>query len=364
MRLLLVFLTLLNLSFAQDSVKEPFLLSIKGRSGFLAAHHGTLGHLSKERIFGAELSLSTRLTGSKNWHQAYKNPIVGITLLATSVGNQAILGNSFGALGFIDFPMSRSEKHFLSAKLSLGLGYISKVYNPQTNPKDVAISSHFNAMLCLGIQGRWYWNEKNALLYSFDLTHLSNGSFSIPNLGLNMPNVGIGYERQIGSKNVQKVQPRFIEKTSFFRNWKLTSIGILSGKEIFPSGGKRYPVYAISQMLHKQFRPKVAMELAFDVISKQALFGYRSYIPKTQWSVLQIGTYAGFALPLNKLRIVLGMGVYLKDRYDMDNELYHRVGIRYQCNNGLLFNVVLKSHWAKADYTEWGIGYTFKTTKK
>ncbi len=364
MRLLFVFLIFCIKCIAQDSVTEPFLLSVKGRSGFLAAHRGTLGHLSKDRIFGAEVSISKRLSGSKSWHYAYKNPIVGVTFLGTSVGNNAVLGNSLGALAFIDFPMSRSQKHILSAKLSLGLGYISKVYDPQTNPKDVAISSHFNAMLCLGIQGRWYWNSKNALLYSFDLTHLSNGSFTIPNLGLNMPNIGIGYERQIGSQVQQKVAPRTIEKTSFFRNWKSSTIGIVSGKEIFPSGGKRYPVYAISQLVYKQFKPKVAMELAFDIISKQSLFGYRSYIPKTQWSVLQLGAYSGFSLPINRLRIILGMGVYFKDRYDMDNELYHRVGIRYQCDNGLLLNVVLKSHWAKADYTEWGIGYTFKTTKR
>jgi hypothetical protein len=66
---------------------------------------------------------------------------------------------------------------------------------------------------------------------------------------------------------------------------------------------------------------------------------------------------------LDKLTLVAGMGVYLKDRYDSDNEIYHRVGMRYQCDNGLLLNVVLKSHWAKADYAEWGIGYTFNYKK-
>ena len=54
----------------------------------------------------------------------------------------------------------------------------------------------------------------------------------------------------------------------------------------------------------------------------------------------------------------------MKDRYDMDNELYHRVGMRYQFDNGLLLNMVLKTHWAKADYVEYGIGYTLKPTNQ
>jgi hypothetical protein len=39
------------------------------------------------------------------------------------------------------------------------------------------------------------------------------------------------------------------------------------------------------------------------------------------------------------------------------------VGMRYRFDNGLLLNLVLKSHWAKADYVEWGVGYTFNYSK-
>jgi hypothetical protein len=61
---------------------------------------------------------------------------------------------------------------------------------------------------------------------------------------------------------------------------------------------------------------------------------------------------------------VLGMGAYVKDRYQPDGPLYHRIGMRYQFSNGITANLVLKSHWAKADYVEWGIGYTFKHGKR
>lgn len=349
---------------AQDSIVDSYFISLKPKAGYLAAHRGTMGHLPKERIFGAELSFSKRLGGANNWAANYKNPMVGVSLYASTVGNKEILGNTFGWYSFIQFPMSRNPKHFLAAKISAGLGYVTKVFDQQTNPKNVAMSSHVNALLCLGIEGRWQFSPKHALIYSFDMTHLSNGSSKVPNLGLNMPNIGLGYSYTVKEKTRLKVAPLVIQHTPFLRSWNYTTLGILSFKETFPTGGKKYPVYAISNFVWKQFRPKVGMEIALDVFSKQAIFDYRWYIPKTQLSVLQIGGYVGYLLPLNRLKFVLGMGAYIKDRYNMDDRFYHRVGMRYQFDNGLLVNLVLKSHWAKADYVEYGIGYTFKSKRK
>jgi hypothetical protein len=117
-------------------------------------------------------------------------------------------------------------------------------------------------------------------------------------------------------------------------------------------------------MERKLFRPKVGMEIAFDLMSKQSVFNYKGYVPKTQWTIFQMGVYAAYVLPLDHMQIVLGMGAYVKDRYQPDGPLYHRIGMRYQFDNGVTANLVLKSHWAKADYIEYGIGYTFKYKKK
>jgi hypothetical protein len=111
-------------------------------------------------------------------------------------------------------------------------------------------------------------------------------------------------------------------------------------------------------------RPKVGFEAAFDIISKQAIMGYKPEITKSQWDILQIGAYIGYLLPLDRLHFVLGMGMYIKDKYQPEDFMYHRVGMRYYFPNGLNAQVVLKSHWARADYVEWGLGYTFNFKKR
>jgi hypothetical protein len=343
-----------------DSVRNDWSISLKPKSGFLAAHRATMSHLPKERIWGAELSIYKRLYNSTSWSKSYKNPFIGMTIYGSTLGNKAILGFGAGSYAFIEFPMSRKDrKNCLTAKLSAGLGYVSKIFSQSQNPKNVATSSHLNALLCLGLQGRWQFHPNHCLIYSMDMTHFSNGSSKVPNLGLNMPFLGLGYGYTFAHQKVSYCAPKTFQKTPFFSNWKLTLVGIASFKEMFPTGGKVYPVYALNSFVSKQFKSKVGMEFGLDFISKQSLFNYKPYIPKTQWSIFQMGTYAAYVLPLNKLRFVLGMGVYLKDRYDSDDEIYHRVGMRYYCSNGLELNLVLKSHWAKADYVEYGIGYTF-----
>jgi hypothetical protein len=74
---------------------------------------------------------------------------------------------------------------------------------------------------------------------------------------------------------------------------------------------------------------------------------------------LQIGAYAAYLVPLDRFHFVFGMGAYIRDKYSPEDPVYHRIGARYYLKNGIIFNLTLKSHFARADYLEYGIGYTF-----
>lgn len=363
MKIAFLFFLLPIFCYSQEGKVDDWTFSFKGKSGFLAAHRGTMGHLAKDRLFAGELSFVKHMR-SKEWSEDYKNPYAGFTLYGSNLGNKEILGYGFGAYGFIEFPWIRSEKHVFTSKLGAGLGVVTKVYDKDKNTKNVPMSTYLNAVICLGIQGRWYIKPEHALVYSLDMTHFSNGSSRVPNLGVNMPFIGLGYEYTFKKKEAPNLELAKFERVPFFKNWNISTVGILSGKQIFPSGGKSYPVFALSGILYKQFKPKVGMEIVLDVLSKQTIIHYRDYIPKTQLSILQVGAFVGYTIPLDKFRLVVGMGAYVKDRYNPDAMFYHRVGMRYQCQNGLLLNLVLKSHWAKADYFEYGVGYTFNYKRR
>lgn len=352
--ILLVLLVVASIGCYAQSYPE-WGIEYRQKVGFLAAHRGTMGHLPAHHAFAGELSYYKRVSGRKQWHEQCGFPYVGGTFFGGSVGNNEILGTYWGGYGFIEFPFVRTKHYEFLGKMGSGLGYTAKVFDEVKNPKNVAMSSHVNALICIGLKSHFMFRQ-NKITLGLDMTHFSNGAFKVPNLGVNLPYVSLGYARTVQRQERDSIVNQNIVP---LRKWLFGITAIGSAKEMFPTGRKKYPIYALSAGFRWFSRPKVGFETSFDIISKQAIFAYRPEIEKGQWDIVQMGAYIGYLLPLDQLHFALGMGVYLKDKYQPEDFMYHRVGLRYYFSNGIHTQVVLKSHWARADYVEWGVGYTF-----
>lgn len=318
-----------------------------------------MGHLAQEHAFAGELTYMKQARGTKSWHQAYHMPVYGASLFYGSVGNTELLGHYIGGYGFISYPLWRYKAYTLYWKMGAGLGYGTKVYDQDTNPLSVPISTHFNAMVVLGSESRFLIKKRHEIVVGIDMTHFSNGATKVPNLGINLPYLSLGYGYRISTK----ADTQQIIHQAFQKSWEFGVIGVLSAKEVFPIGRGKYPIYAGSLLARRYFRPTAGAELSFDVISKQAIMAYHKDVPKTQADIIQLGAFLGYILPMNRFHVLIGMGVYVRDLFSPEDQVYHRVGMRYVLRNGINFNLVLKTHWARADYIEYGIGYTFRYEK-
>lgn len=352
MKLLCVLLLLGFNSLSQT--ENDLWLDGRVKLGFLAAHSSIMGHLAKEHAKSVEFSVLLQTKGKKEWHKNYNFPIIGFTVFYTTVGNREVLGTYGGVFSSLELPLVKRKHYTLSGKLAAGLAYTNKVYDSETNKLNVAISTHFNSRITMGLDNRFVFGNHSYTL-GIDASHFSNAAIKVPNLGLNMPFISIGYGYRI-LENTDTIAVK--EKENKY--WQFGAMGIISAKEVFPTGGKKYPVFGLNLVGRRFFGPKTGMEVSLDFISKQIISVYHDDIPKTQGEILQIGAFVGFILPFDHLHLVTGMGFYLKDKYQPEDPMYHRVGMRYVFDNGINLNLVLKSHWARADYTEFGIGYTFK----
>lgn len=361
MRSILIFclLAFSSVSFAQEKINWG--LEARMKYGFLIGHRVVMGHIAQNHTYAAELAFVYRPNGEKAWHKYYKYPDISINLYFGNVGNTKLMGNFGGIYGSLAIPFV-ARKHFrLSGKLGCGLGYTNKVYDETLNNKNSAVSTHINALVNLGIDTRTYF-KNNWILFGIDLTHFSNGGTKVPNLGINIPQITLGYGRFIHYNEKHST----IEKPTYIPQRRLLfgATAIASAKQVFPTNGRTYPIFALNLHMRMFMKPRVGWEVAFDMMSNQSIFGYRPEVQKTQWKVMQFGVYAGYLLPLNNFHFVLGMGAYVRDFYKPEELFYHRVGMRYYLKSGVHFNLVLKSHWGKADYVEWGVGYTFFNRKK
>jgi hypothetical protein len=344
-----------------NSQEHNWGIEVRQKMGFLAAHRGAIAHVPNRIGMPFELVWYRKPSGNKQWHTAYRFPEHGITLFHGSVGNDSILGKFTGVYGFVQIPIIRPTNHFrLDWQFGSGLGFTPKIYDPIKNPKNIAIGSHINGMMCLGIYSKYYFG-RNKISLGFDITHFSNGAFGVPNLGINMPYISMSYARNIGKLKVnEKVFP-LPEK---YRSWNIGATAIFIVKESYNDNPKKYPVFGLNLHTRKVFRPKVGMEVSLDLISKQAIKAYFPEIPKTQWQIFQMGIFAAYILPLDHFHFVFGMGAYIKDKFKPEDPVYHKIGMRYQFNNGLIAQWVLKTHFGRADYLEAGIGYSLPIIKQ
>ena len=340
---------------AQSLGRDEIWVEGKFKAGFLAAHRGMIGHLPTEHAFAGEFSYLIQGKGQKDWHRWYKMPTFGVTGFFGSVGNRELLGHYAGAYSFMTFPLVQKKIYTFSFKMGAGLGYGTKIYDPEENNLNAAIGTHVNAMVVLGVESRFVFGNNSAIV-GLDMTHFSNGASKVPNLGLNLPYVSLGYGRRIQQSNhCDTCDVKRIERKRLFLGANFIG-SVTTG---FPTGGKKYPVYALSIFGRKLIGNRGGLELSLDIMSKQSLALYKPEVPKTQLDMIQVGAFAGFIMPLDHLHFVLGMGIYVRDKFSPIDRFYHRVGLRYVFDNGINLGIVLKSHWARADYIEYGIGYTF-----
>lgn len=354
----------INLSFLipfyYGQIASEHGFEFRQKLGFLAAHRGTLGHLPQESAKAMEFTYFIQTHSSKNWHAAYREPKVGATLFVGSVGNNDLLGRYIGLSGFAELPMLKKNNFEWNWKMGFGLGYATKTFDPIYNPKNNAIASKINAMIVIGTKANYNFG-KNFVTLGLDLTHFSNAAFKVPNYGINLPYLSVGYGRKLFKG---KQESREILSYLPLKKWKIGVLGIFSMKEMNPIGTKRYPVYSMSLFAKRIFSQKAGLELSFDIFSKQAILGVEPLVPKSQLSIIQAALFAGYIVPFERFSFIFGAGAYVRDVYKPDGPVYFRIGSRYQFPEGILFNFTLKSHFAKADYMELGIGYTLNYKQK
>jgi len=342
-------------------------LEYRQKIGFLAAHRGVMAHLPQNIAHANELSLLFRTRGHKTYQSKYRYPTYGTTLFFGTVGNNKVLGKFVAVYGFADIPMVRVKHYHMDFRLSLGLGFHNSPYDPVKNPMNVALGSKFNGNICLGMKHNYHFGM-NAITFSIDLTHFSNAAFTVPNFGINVPYLSLGYARTIVPVDATKFNSKDgVPQTPMsmpYNRWLYSATFIFNGKQMMPIGGRRYPVYGLNLSAKRIFNHKAGLELDFDLFSKQAILDYEPFIRKSQWDILQMGLYAAYLVPLDRFHFVFGMGAYIRDKYSPEDPVYHRIGARYYLKNGIILNLTLKSHFARADYLEYGIGYTFNYRKR
>ena len=327
-------------------------ITIEPQVGVLLAHRATMGHLIEHHSYGAEVGVVLQTDGKKQWHHDFNFPEISFNAFYNNPGNEEVMGHAMGVVGGIYLPFFKEKGWSFGAKFETGLSYLTKRYDVVNNPKNNAIGSHLNSLVRLGLRLEKQFGHQSLGL-NLSMTHMSNGAVKLPNLGLNLPFLGIHYSYFI--------QPlHFVDTASIERvgqkvlSWEFFTQLIASSKQIYPTGGSNYGVIGLTNYVHFKATNRCIIEGGVDLIYNQSI------IRSLEGDIgaaknFQLGAYLAYVIPIHRFQMFVGMGAYIYNPLIDDGLFYHRFGARFQIFKRLWANISIKSHWAKADYFEYGL---------
>ncbi|MBK5286580.1 MAG: acyloxyacyl hydrolase [Bacteroidia bacterium] len=347
---------------AQGQGQNDFFIDGRMHYGFVIAHRPKVGHLVTGHTRGVQLNIGKqtgKVIKEQDWHNIYNYPQTGITLLYLDFANPEHLGYAFGALAFADLPLIRNKNFSLSLNIASGIGYLTKKYETETNHKNTVTGSNLNGAVQIFFQTSYRLSQSTDFRMALGLTHFSNGSYTTPNLGINNASLSSGiifYFDTSRSVAKKKVMPSPDKKISY----ELIAAG--SPKEIYPPHGQKYAAWTLSAEAVKPFTHKYHLGIGIDFLydlSINARLSHDSIIDNVVSNRIRSGIFLSNEFIFSNLTVLLQMGTYLYYPFKDDGSVYHRIGFRYLLSKHMFVNLTLRTHYARADNNEFGLGYKF-----
>lgn len=290
----------------------------------------------------------------------YRRPTMGIGWY-TSTFQNASIGEPNALYYYFDIPVlgSTNERWTLSYLGAFGLSYNFNPYDEINNPQDVFIGSYRNCYVNLACRVNYRLNSKWLAKASLGFKHFSNGSFHLPNSGINLIPfaLGVSYKpsefRPFLGRKTAAALPEFIKHNQF-------NVALGFGSKNYEVGDPNYFKMMVGVNWLKAIGYKYRAGLGMDLFYSAGV-GERSDKEANASNSLAYAVVGSWEWVLsNHFYVPVGFGVYLHHN-EMNGEeqpYYERVGVRYRLNNHLSAGVTIKAHAGVADFFEWTLGYS------
>ena len=344
----------------------PLYAGVALHYGFVIPHHSFIEYLLTSHIRSAEVIMGLKLNDS-----LYYQPRQGIGFFYSELGNQEILGRSFSLFGYSEYHLFHSPNEKLRGdfRIGIGLGYVTRIFDIQENNMNMAISAHLNAHIHLGFQCTYAVTPLSSVSAGVRLSHLSNGKIKSPNTGLNLFTLYAMYSLQLTKFPAEK-KNKCRQPTP--HSWMYE--GVLAGGTtvIDAHTPGRYGVFMTNLTIFRQYHARYRAGLGMDIFYNQAYYPWLNSNNMYDWQPavhyprnvnFSGGIHCAHEVCHHRLVYTVQMGVYLRSAMYGTGGLYHRIGIKYTLSPSWAINLTLKSHWAVAEYIEWGMAYRISQKK-
>ncbi len=351
--------------FSQEKSEANTFVDVNYFYGSILRHNKDISHLIKNHPDGLIIGYNHKTFGNKRWERAYNMPSWGVSFINQNSHND-ILGGNYGLYGHVNFYFLKRNMFF---RIGQGIAYNTNPFNLDTNPKNNAYGSHLLSSTYIMLNFTKSNIFKNfGIQTGISLLHYSNANVKSPNSSTNafLFNIGATYQfetSEITSKdNSENAAETSEGKYSEPIHYNLVVRGGVNASDYIGLGQQGFFVF--SAFADKRINYKSSLQLGADVFLSKFLENEIAYeaaaFPDSGTTgdedYKRVGIFVGHELHMNNLALVSQIGYYVYYPYDFEGRTYIRAGLKYYFSSKLFAATTLKSHGAKAEAIEFGLG--------
>jgi hypothetical protein len=329
--------------------------------GSIMLHNPDISHLIRAHPAGFILGLNRKTFGAEPWEQRFGYPDEGISFVYQDMGT-ATLGQNFGVYLHYNFYF---WKRNLQLRIGQGIAYTTNPYDAEDNFRNNAYGSDLlsSTYLMLQYHKERIWNRLGVSA-GLALVHYSNANVRAPNTSTNTLGLTAGLIYELDAEQPGVEAYRRWPKEPVTEGVRLNLVFRSGINESDVVGSGQFPFYILSAYADKRLAQVSAIHLGADVFFSNFLkelirfqgnsFPELDVDPDADYK--RVGLFVGHELFINKLSVIAQLGYYVYYPFDFEGRVYNRVGIKRYFGPKWFGAISLKSHGAKAEAIEFGIG--------
>lgn len=326
-------------------------------NGILLKHNHKIDPLVKGRMKLSRLSVVFPTDGTRAWTSLFRYPELGVGFLFSDFSNPKMLGYGYTLHGFIRIPIIKKSISTIFYQMELGPTYLTKKYDPVSNPQNLAIGSNLNLYSFIGIGANLNFKKKFTISASYGISHYSFGTIVQPNVGLNLLTTNVNLSYNISKRPITyKNKP--IRDLPVHQFWFHYAPGV---KESDLYYGNFHFISSVSVNYSYRLSNKRNIGAGFEYFYDNSLYNEienEKISPINTSDAFRPGVNIAHELNFGNMALLTQFGRYLYTKSQRYGYNYYRVGLKYHLQNKIFFMLAIKAHLpAQADFTEWGIGY-------
>ncbi|WP_222983319.1 acyloxyacyl hydrolase [Flagellimonas meishanensis] len=363
MKYLLSILTLFSLFYGFSQTQEEpkkYVLDASQFYGSILLHNPDISHLITEHPGGIILGINRKTYGHKDWESRFGYPDTGFSFVYHDTNNST-LGTHYGLYAHYNFYFLKRNLQF---RIAQGLAYNTNPYDKDENFRNNAYGTHLQSSTLV----MFNYHKENLFAglgfkAGISLIHYSNANFKAPNTSTNTIafNAGLTYDLDAGETHEylpSKTGEKIIEPIRY----NLVFRSGVNESDVIDLG--QYGFWILSAYADKRLGRLSAIQVGTDVFFSNFLkelirfqstsFPELEVAPDTDFK--RVGVFLGHELFVNKMSVITQLGYYVYYPFDFEGQVYNRIGLKRYFGDKVFGAITLKSHAAKAEALEFGIG--------